>query len=73
MAKSRRLASALTSASAGRREAQQNRLTRAAIAAVPVAIVSPRVCAATALLCVAFFLLSQPKPGYKPGEEPVSA
>jgi hypothetical protein len=72
MAKSRRLASALTSASAGRREAQQNRLTRAAIAAVPVAIVSPRVCAASAL-CVAFFLLSQPKPGYKPGEEPVSA
>ena len=40
------------------------------IAAVPVAIVAPRVGVAVALLCVAFFLLPQPKPRYKPGEEP---
>jgi hypothetical protein len=40
------------------------------IAAVPVAIAVPRVGAAIALLCVAFFLLPQPKPRYKPGEEP---
>jgi uncharacterized membrane protein len=40
------------------------------IAAVPVAVVAPRVGVAVALLCVAFFLLPQPKPRYKPGEEP---
>ena len=41
------------------------------IAAVPVAIAAaPRVGVAIALLCVAFFLLPQPKPRYKPGEEP---
>ena len=41
------------------------------IAAVPVAIAAaPRVGVAVALLCVAFFLLPQPKPRYKPGEEP---
>jgi hypothetical protein len=39
------------------------------IAAVPVAIAAPRGVAIT-LLCVAFFLLPQPKPRYKPGEEP---
>ena len=40
------------------------------IAAVPVAIAVPRVGMTIALLCVAFFLLPQPKPRYKPGEEP---
>jgi uncharacterized membrane protein len=40
------------------------------IAAVPVAIAAPRVGVAITLLCVAFFLLPQPKPRYKPGEEP---
>ena len=40
------------------------------VGAVPVAIAAPRVGVATALLCVAFFLLPQPKPRYKPGEEP---
>lgn len=41
------------------------------VAAVPVAIAAvPRVGVAIALLCVAFFLLPQPKPRYKPGEEP---
>jgi uncharacterized membrane protein len=40
------------------------------IAAIPVALAAPRVGAALALLCVAFFLLPQPKPRYKPGEEP---
>ena len=40
------------------------------IAAVPVAIAAPRLGVAIALLCVAFFLLPQPKPRYKPGEEP---
>src|ERR1051325_8981130 len=38
------------------------------IAAVPVAIAAPRVGVAVALLCVAFFLLPQPKPRYNPGE-----
>lgn len=42
------------------------------IAAVPLAVVAPRVGVAVALLCVAFFLLPQPKPRYKPGEEPSS-
>jgi uncharacterized membrane protein len=40
------------------------------IAAVPVAIAAPRVGVAIALASVAFFLLPQPKPRYKPGEEP---
>jgi len=40
------------------------------IAAVPLAIVSPRAGVALALVCVAFFLLPQPKPRYRPGEEP---
>jgi hypothetical protein len=43
------------------------------IAAVPVTVTAPRVGAAIALLCVAFFLLPQPKPRYKPGEEPNEA
>ncbi|MES2550753.1 MAG: TMEM175 family protein [Pseudomonadota bacterium] len=40
------------------------------IAAVPVSFAAPRVGVAIALLCVGFFLLPQPKPRYKPGEEP---
>ena len=40
------------------------------IGGVPVAIATPRVGVTIALLCVAFFLLPQPKPRYKPGEEP---
>lgn len=43
------------------------------IAAVPVAVAAQRVGVAVALLCVAFFLLPQPKPRYKPGEEPNEA
>jgi len=43
------------------------------IAAVLVVIAAPRVGAAIALLCVVFFLLPQPKPRYKPGEEPNEA
>lgn len=34
------------------------------IAAVPLAALAPRVGVAVALLCVAFFLLAQPKPRY---------
>lgn len=40
------------------------------IAAVAVAAAAPRLGVALALLCVAFFLLPQPRPRYKPGEEP---
>jgi uncharacterized membrane protein len=40
------------------------------VAAVPVAIVASRIGVAVALLCVAFFLLPQPAPRYKSGEEP---
>ena len=40
------------------------------IAAIPVTFVSPRLGVAIGLLCVAFFLLPQPKPRYRPGEEP---
>jgi uncharacterized membrane protein len=40
------------------------------IAAVPLAIVAPRLAVGVALVCVAFFLLPQPKPRYKPGEAP---
>lgn len=40
------------------------------IAAIPLAMVAARAGVAVALICVAFFLLPQPKPRYKPGEEP---
>ena len=40
------------------------------IAAIPIAIAAPRLGVAFALICVAFFLLPQPKPRYKPGEAP---
>ena len=40
------------------------------IAAIPVVFAAPRVAVSIALLCVGFFLLPQPKPRYKPGEEP---
>jgi uncharacterized membrane protein len=40
------------------------------IAAVPLAIAAPHVGVAITLLCVAFFLLPQPRPRYKRGEEP---
>lgn len=40
------------------------------IAAVPVALVAPRFGVVMALLCIGFFLLPQPKPRYRPGEEP---
>ena len=39
-------------------------------AAVPVVFAWPRIGVAIALLCVVFFLLPQPKPRYKPGDEP---
>ena len=39
------------------------------IAALPVVIAAPRLGVAVALLCVAFFLLPQPKPRYNPGED----
>ena len=40
------------------------------IAAVPLVVVTPRPGVVIALLCVAFFLLPQPKPRYKLGQEP---
>lgn len=40
------------------------------IAAVPVTIAAPRAGVAAAFVCIAFFLLPQPKPRYRPGEEP---
>jgi uncharacterized membrane protein len=40
------------------------------IAAVAAVVVAPRVGVAIALLCVVFFLLPQPKPRYKRGQEP---
>ena len=40
------------------------------IAAVPITFAVPRVGVAIALLCVAFFLLPQPKPRYRAGEGP---
>jgi len=40
------------------------------IAAVPVAGLAPRVGVGIAVVCVAFFLLPQPKPRYRPGKEP---
>jgi hypothetical protein len=47
-------------------------LTLVQIAAIAVATAAPRVGTALALLCVAFFLLPQSKPRYKPGEEPTA-
>ena len=43
------------------------------LSAGSIVIAAPRVGVAIALLCVAFFLLPQPKPRYKPGEEPNEA
>ena len=43
------------------------------IVAVLVVIAAPRIGVAFALLCVAFFLLPQPKPRYKTGEQPNEA
>ena len=40
------------------------------IAAIPVAVAAPRLGPAIALLCIGFFLLPQPRPRYKPGQEP---
>jgi uncharacterized membrane protein len=40
------------------------------IAALPVTFAAPRIGVAIALLCIAFFLLPQPKPRYRPGEAP---
>lgn len=42
------------------------------IAAIPVAMVAPRLGVAVALLCIAFFVLPQPKPRYRAGQEPSS-
>ena len=40
------------------------------IAAIPIELAAPRVGVVLALICVAFFLLPQPKPRYKPDQEP---
>jgi uncharacterized membrane protein len=40
------------------------------IAAAPLAFLAPRPAVAVALACIAFFLLPQPRPRYRPGEEP---
>lgn len=40
------------------------------IAVVPITIAAPRIGVAIGLLCVTYFLLPQPRPRYKPGEEP---
>jgi uncharacterized membrane protein len=40
------------------------------LAAIPAAIAAPRLGVAIILLCVAFFLLPQPKPRYERGQEP---
>ena len=40
------------------------------IAAIPIELAAARVGVVVALLCVAFFLLPQPKPRYTPGQEP---
>lgn len=40
------------------------------LAVVPITFAVPRVGVGVALLCIAFFLLPQPKPRYKPGEAP---
>lgn len=42
------------------------------IAAVPIALMAPQIGVAIALLCLGFFLLPQPRPRYKPGEEPTA-
>lgn len=42
------------------------------ILAVPIAFAAPRFGVAVALISVAFFLLPQPKPRYKSGEEPTT-
>lgn len=44
--------------------------TSVQITAVPVAMAVPRAGVALSLLCLAFLLLPQPKPRFKPGEEP---
>ena len=40
------------------------------IGSVPATLAVPRLGVAVAMLCIAFFLLPQPKPRYKPGETP---
>lgn len=40
------------------------------IAAIPIELKAPRVGVVVALLCVAFFLLPQPKPRFTPGQQP---
>ena len=40
------------------------------IAAVPLAMVAPRIGAWIAVLTVAYFLIPQPSPRYRPGQEP---
>lgn len=40
------------------------------VVAVPVTMAAPRAGVAIGLLCVGYFLLPQPKPRYKPGQEP---
>ena len=40
------------------------------IAAVPVAVAAPRIGAGIAMLTVASFLIPQPSPRYRPGQEP---
>lgn len=40
------------------------------VAAIPLALAAPRAGVAVELLCVAFFLLPQPRPRYNPGEAP---
>ena len=40
------------------------------IAAVPVAVAAPRIGVAVGVLTVAFFLIPQPTPRYRPGHEP---
>ena len=40
------------------------------IAAVPLTLAAPRAGVALALACTAFFLLPQPSPRYRAGEEP---
>jgi uncharacterized membrane protein len=44
--------------------------TMVQIVAVPVAVVAPRIGAAIAVLTVAWFLIPQPSPRYRPGQEP---
>ena len=38
--------------------------------AVPVALAAPRIGAGMAILTVAWFLVPQPRPRYRPGQEP---